>query len=453
MNDIVNAIIQASKNSDNLTAITDKDGKIAWVNAAFTTTTGYLPEEVIGENPKILKSGLHDKEFYKTMWDSISSKKQWKGIITNKKKDGSNYRAMTTIYPVLDSKDEIEGYISIEQDMSLHDSLNEEVVLSEKKLLMAFDVAEVAMFLLTIDGKFLQVNRTACEMLGYDKEELLGMNFKDITHPSDKERSLEILHKMYENHSVERYSIEKRYLKKDGNILIGKMGCVIARDVNGTPLFLISQIQDLTKEKRLESETKIYADSLAAANKIFRVISEISEFAVNQEIFNLKRILNIAGTKLGMSMILVQNCNEKDSILEAWFSKTNGRLEDSINNCNNQQVVRWVSNNQPYVGEPSKLPDEITYLSNIEEVKKCSQLYVFPMKIKQRAWGEITFINGNGHLWSSAEQDALWALSRLITVMIEGNWEKTKLLEHISLRFDEIENIVEDEFINNGETK
>lgn len=338
MNDIANAIIQASKNSDNLTAITDKDGKIVWINNAFTTTSGYLPEEVIGTNPRILKSGIHNDEFYKDIWGTISSKKQWKGVITNKRKDGTTYRAMTTICPVLDVNEEIEGYISVEQDISLHDKLNEEIVSSEKKLSIA-------------------------------------------------------------------------------------------------------------------------ANSLAEANKIFKVISEISEFAVNQEIFNLKGILNIAGTKLKMSMILVQNCHEKNSIIEMWFSnksKDNTKTDELFLNSRTEQIVGWVLKNEPYIGEPSNLPSEISYLSNIDEVKRGSQLYVFPMKIKQRPWGKITFVNGNGHLWSVAEQEALWSLSRLITVMIEGNWEKTKLLEHISLRFDEIENIVEkreDEFINNGVTE
>ncbi len=447
MKNIIEAIAKTADESDNLICVTDKEGKIVWVNQAFTLTSGYTFEEAIGQNPRILKSGMYGETFYKELWDVIKSNKKWKGIIFNKRKDGTVYRAMTTISPVKDSVngDEIIGYVSSEQDMSLHDSLNEEIILSEKKLLMAFDVAEVAMFLLTAEGKFLQVNRAACEILGYSQEELLGKTFYDITHPDDRAKSAEILAKMYAEKDCERYVLEKRYIKKNGDVLIGKMGCVIARDLSGEPIFLISQIQDLTKLKRLETESQGYVSSINAANRIFKVVSEISEFTINQEIFNLDDVLRIAGEKLEMDFVFVQSCNHELDLYKEWSSKNGKEIKPNfeIVQMKKPELQEWVSEGISFLGKFRDAPKSIYDISSFLGVETHKEVFAIPVIIRQRPWGLIGFVNGNGHPWSEAEQEALNSLGRLIAVMIEGNWEKNKLLEHISFKFDEIETFMD----------
>ena len=59
--------------------ITDRDGNILWVNPAFTALSGYTLEEVVGKNPRLLKSGKHDSEFYRDMWNTILSGRVWRG--------------------------------------------------------------------------------------------------------------------------------------------------------------------------------------------------------------------------------------------------------------------------------------------------------------------------------------------------------------------------------------
>jgi len=66
--------------------ITDSHGCIQYVNPSFETLTGYTAEEALGENPRILSSGRHDKEFYKKMWASILNGEVWSGHLINKKK-------------------------------------------------------------------------------------------------------------------------------------------------------------------------------------------------------------------------------------------------------------------------------------------------------------------------------------------------------------------------------
>ncbi|WP_069129897.1 PAS domain-containing protein [Rhodohalobacter halophilus] len=98
--------------------ITDRDGKIIYVNKFFTELTGYSMDELLGENPRILKSGYQSDELYKQLWSTIESGKTWKGELLNKKKDGSLYWEKATIKPVLNEADEVVNYIAVKQDVT-----------------------------------------------------------------------------------------------------------------------------------------------------------------------------------------------------------------------------------------------------------------------------------------------------------------------------------------------
>ncbi|GEM_PF-2284761 len=99
----------------NAVIITDKDGNIVWVNQAFEKLTGYTEDEITGNTPRILKSGKHDNEFYRNMWETILSGNIWQGEMINKRKDGSFYSDSTTITPVINNEDEISHFIAIKE--------------------------------------------------------------------------------------------------------------------------------------------------------------------------------------------------------------------------------------------------------------------------------------------------------------------------------------------------
>ncbi len=98
--------------------ITDKHKKIISVNPAFEFVTGYSTEEVMGKNPSILQSGLHDLSFYLTMWDTISTSGVWQGEIWNRRKTGDVYPEWLTIMTVKDAEGEITNYCGIFTDLS-----------------------------------------------------------------------------------------------------------------------------------------------------------------------------------------------------------------------------------------------------------------------------------------------------------------------------------------------
>lgn len=112
---LLNEAVQQSGAS---TIITDPEGKIEYINPAFTQINGYTLDEVMGQTPNILNSGLQPEEFYEEMWDIISSGQVWSGTLKNMRKNGELYWARLKISPVKDALGTIHHYIGIETDIS-----------------------------------------------------------------------------------------------------------------------------------------------------------------------------------------------------------------------------------------------------------------------------------------------------------------------------------------------
>ena len=98
--------------------ITDGDGRIVDVNAAFGEITGFDRDEVIGRNPSVLSSGRHDREFYARMWQSLRDTGYWRGEIWNRRKDGTLYAELLTISAMRDADDRIAQYVALFSDIT-----------------------------------------------------------------------------------------------------------------------------------------------------------------------------------------------------------------------------------------------------------------------------------------------------------------------------------------------
>ncbi|HQE67140.1 MAG TPA: EAL domain-containing protein, partial [Bacillota bacterium] len=98
--------------------ITDIDGKIQWINNAFTEITGFTENEVNGKKPSILKSGIQDQEYYSNMWNSILKTGKWQGEVFNKRKDGELYQISLNIFAIRDNKGIIEHLVGMLSDIT-----------------------------------------------------------------------------------------------------------------------------------------------------------------------------------------------------------------------------------------------------------------------------------------------------------------------------------------------
>lgn len=118
----------------NVVVITDYAGRVVWTNPAFTRVTGYAPEEVLGQNPRVLKSGSHPPEFYQSLWQTISNGRVWHGEFQNRRKDGRPLIEDATITPVCDEKGHITHFIAVKQDITERKAVEQERALLEVQL-------------------------------------------------------------------------------------------------------------------------------------------------------------------------------------------------------------------------------------------------------------------------------------------------------------------------------
>lgn len=116
----------------NAIVITDAQGTILWANAALTKSTGYPLAEIVGQNPRLLKSGQHPREFYAGMWKTILAGHNWHGEMCNRRKDGELYHEDMTIAPVRDHAGHVTHFIAIKQDITERKSLEKQFLRAQR---------------------------------------------------------------------------------------------------------------------------------------------------------------------------------------------------------------------------------------------------------------------------------------------------------------------------------
>ena len=121
----INLLSRAIEHSAESVVITDKHGNIQYVNPAFTTLTGYSPEEALGKNPRIVKAGNLSPSFYEDLWRTITQGKVWQGQFHNISKSGKEFWEEATISPVLDDSSQITHFVATKNDITLRKQLEE----------------------------------------------------------------------------------------------------------------------------------------------------------------------------------------------------------------------------------------------------------------------------------------------------------------------------------------
>jgi len=133
-------------------AITDLDGRIEWVNPAFSALTGYDATDAVGRNPReLVRSGMHEREFFTQLWDTILAGRTWHGELQNRRKDGTVYNEEQTITPVRDAGGRLTHFIAIKLDITERKTRERQLaVLAEDMLRSTLELS--AAYETTIEG-------------------------------------------------------------------------------------------------------------------------------------------------------------------------------------------------------------------------------------------------------------------------------------------------------------
>jgi PAS domain S-box-containing protein len=175
----------------NSIVITDPQGKILWVNQAFTRLTGYAAEEVIGQNPRLWNSGRQPPKFFADMWATINAGQVWHGELVNKRKGGGYYHEEMTITPVRDEKGAIRNFVAVKQDVT--ERKHSELALAHKSdlLLALMDNLPDHIYFKDVQSRYTRVNRAMASHLGLAQpEDAIGKSDADFFPPREARQKL-----------------------------------------------------------------------------------------------------------------------------------------------------------------------------------------------------------------------------------------------------------------------
>ena len=229
------------------------DGIVRWFNRGAERIFGHRAEEVIGQPVTLLMperyrdlcvAGLH--RYLRTGEARVV------GVTTELvglRKDGSEFPIEMSLGETHENGERLfTGVIrDITERKRTEDALRE----ARDRFRSLFDHAPIGVAMVTLEGRYVQVNRSLCEILGYCEEALQSLTWQEITHPDDLAASSAYARRIVEG-EFPRYHLEKRFLHADGHTVWASLSVSLVRDSEGEPLYFVSQIQDVTERKKAE---------------------------------------------------------------------------------------------------------------------------------------------------------------------------------------------------------
>lgn len=159
-------LMHALEQSPATIIVTDTEGRIVYANPKFVETTGYTVSEVIGQNPRILKSGETTSEEYRQLWKAITGGKEWRGTFHNRRKDGKLYWERASISPVFDADGKIANFMAVKEDITEFMEADAERRRTAAGFHAVFAALPAAVILIDGSGRILLANPAAEEILG-----------------------------------------------------------------------------------------------------------------------------------------------------------------------------------------------------------------------------------------------------------------------------------------------
>jgi diguanylate cyclase (GGDEF)-like protein/PAS domain S-box-containing protein len=240
-------------------AILNAEGEYVYLNKAHVKVYGYdNVGELIGKSWRILYDSDVIQYFDQEIMPEFSRNGDWHGETIGTKKNGSKFSQELSLTAMADG-----GLICVVRDITNRKQSEQECQLSEERFKRIFDEGPFGMGLESPNHTIIAANKVLCELLGYTEQELTGKNVTDITCEDDRVKSKELLGQLFAN-NIPVIRLEKRYIKKNGDILWANTTISAVHGQEGNVLYGLAIIEDLTESRK--SADKIhqlaYYDSL-----------------------------------------------------------------------------------------------------------------------------------------------------------------------------------------------
>jgi PAS domain S-box-containing protein len=228
----------------------DTNNKILRLNKSAANSIG-LPKQMI--------EGRQTEEFYPALAatyladdrEVAKSGNPKLNIVEPYRGEGEQRWVRTDKIPLTGPKGTVDRLLVIASDITDITIMREELEESDKRFKTAFNNAPIGIAVGTLDGKFLKVNDTLCNVLGYSEQELLDTDFQSLSHPDELEENVKLLEETLagKRHS---YRMNKKYIRKDGQTIWAQLDVSLVCDVHKQPQYVIAQIQDITAARQAQ---------------------------------------------------------------------------------------------------------------------------------------------------------------------------------------------------------
>ncbi len=271
--------------------ITDPDGTIQYVNSSLLNLSGYSKDEVVGENPRIFKSGELPPEYYERMWKTLSSGNNWRGVFHNKMKNGELYWDSVLISPLKNINGEVINYIGIKEDVTEKKLLESTLIDHERLIRAVVNHVKEGVILSNIDGYIKMFSKGAEEIFGYSAGEVMGKPITILMEETLKIKHLAGMSKFRKTKALSKHHVifETEGIKKDGSPVAIELS-LTQMEQRGEVL-VVGTIRDISEHKKNEKELKLAQELLLISSKL----ASIGELAagVSHEVLNPVNIISV----------------------------------------------------------------------------------------------------------------------------------------------------------------
>ena len=232
----------------------------------------------------------------------------------------------------------VAGISGLLQDISPTRELLRSLKKQEETFRQTFENAPNGMTLVSLEGKFMKVNRNLCKMLGYEEDELLRLTFQDITYPDDLEQDLKLLNELVAG-KRDSYRMEKRYYHKKGQVIWADLSVSMVSDNEGNPEFFISQISDISLMKRVQKRLK---EVNLRLQSVYNATTELAIIEVGADGI-IRSINKGTETLLGYSQADLENTIHINRLWPtSYLERRQLELEDQFGERVSMEEVLWV---------------------------------------------------------------------------------------------------------------
>lgn len=327
--DKLHKLFVAVEQSPVIIVITDCKGDIEYVNPKFTQLTGYTLDEVMGKNPRVLKSGEQPGEFYEQLWKTITSGKDWKGEFHNKKKSGELYWESALISPIRSPQGAITNFIALKEDITERKRMEKELKMAYQTMHEIIDNAPFGIYIVDEKGNVEYVNPAMVQIAGSSYEQFMAMNVLEFEPYKEAGLDVKI-----------RNALNGEYFKLNDieyTSFFGKK--FTCRNFYGIPLNEASGkkamvvVEDITERKRLEvikddfvsttshdlrTPLAIMKESLSQmADGMYGGVNERQKHFLGLALSGIDRISHIVGSLLDISRLESGKLALKRQVIDA----------------------------------------------------------------------------------------------------------------------------------------